>query len=84
MRNYLHVNCDLHEYLKEIADSSEECGLTHINKEGKLTRSLGKIVKIYSEKGQDWCKLSDDSIISFDRIETIEHRLKYKNTDRIE
>ncbi len=82
MRNYLHVSCDLHKHLKAIADSAEECGLTYINKEGKLIRSLGKIVKIYSEKGQDLCQLSDGSIIRFDRIETIEHTLKYKNTDR--
>ncbi|MDJ0651249.1 MAG: hypothetical protein QNJ60_21350 [Xenococcaceae cyanobacterium MO_188.B19] len=82
MRNYLHVSCDLHEHLKAIADSAEECGLTYINKEGKLIRSLGKIIKIYSEKGQDWCQLSNGSIIRFDRIETIEHRLKYNNTDK--
>ena len=82
MRNYLHVNCDLHEYLKAIADSAEECGLTYINKEGKLTRSLGKIVKIYSESGLDCCQLSNGSIIRFDKIETIEHTLKDKNRKR--
>ena len=82
MRNYLHVNCDLHEYLKVIAYSAEECGLTYTNEEGKLIRSLGKIVKIYSESGLDWCKLSNGSIIRFDKIETIEHRLKHKNRQR--
>ena len=82
MKNSIHVSCDLHDHLQAIAYSAEECGLTYINKEGKLTRSLGKIVKIYSEKGQDLCQLSDGSIIRFDRIETIEHRLKYNNTDK--
>ena len=76
MTNYLHVSCDLHEHLSAIAYSEEECGLTYTNGEGKLTRSLGQIVKIYAEKGLDWCKLSDGSIIRFDRIEIIEHKLK--------
>ncbi len=73
MSNYSHVSCDLHEQLKEIASASQECRLTHINQEGKLIRSLGQIVDIYEAEGADWCKLSEGSIIGFDRIETIEH-----------
>ncbi len=72
MINSIDVSCDLHDHLQQIASAEQECRLTHINSEGKLITSLGQILDIHEAEGTYWCKLSDGSTISFDRIEIIE------------
>ncbi|MGV2829168.1 hypothetical protein [Myxosarcina sp. GI1(2024)] len=72
MSNYTPVSCELHDRLEAIATLKQECQITFQDEDGQLVRASGQIVDVYADENADWCKLSDDTTIRLDRIESFE------------
>lgn len=72
MSNYTPVSCELYDQLEAIATLKKDCHLTYQDETGGLTKASGKIVDVYAQDNADWCKLSDDTVIRLDRIESFE------------
>lgn len=70
MSNYTPVSCELYDRLEAIATLKKECHLTYLNENNELTEVGGQIVDVYAADNADWCKLSDDTVIRLDRIES--------------
>ena len=72
MSNYTPVSCEL----EAIATLKKECRLTYLNENNELTKVGGQIVDVYAADNADWCKLSDDTVIRLDKIESYEAQPK--------
>ena len=72
MKKNMSGSCYLNDRLEEIATLELPCTITYLNEENECITAGGRIIDIYAADGSDWCKLSDDTVISLDRIEEFE------------
>lgn len=72
MSDYTPASCELYDLLEAIATLKKECRLTYLDENGEYAKVSGKIVDVYAENNADWCKLSDNTVVRLDRIETFE------------
>ena len=72
MKKNTPVSCYLNDRLEEIATLKLPCTITYLNEDNECITASGQIIDIYAADGADWCKLSDDTVISLDRIEEFE------------
>ena len=66
------VSCYLNERLEEIATLKHQCTITYRNEKDEFTEVGGRIIEIYAAEGNDWCRLSDETVIRLDKIEEFE------------
>ncbi|GAB4538945.1 MAG: hypothetical protein Tsb0014_28890 [Pleurocapsa sp.] len=70
MSDYTPASCELYDQLEAIATLKKECYLSYRDGNGQLAQVQGQIVDVYASDNADWCKLSDNTVIRLDRIES--------------
>jgi Rho-binding antiterminator len=70
MSDHTPISCELYDQLEAIATLKKECYLSYRDSNGNLTQVQGQIVDVYAADDADWCKLSDNTVIRLDRIES--------------
>ncbi|MDJ0592912.1 MAG: hypothetical protein QNJ72_23460 [Pleurocapsa sp. MO_226.B13] len=66
------VSCYLNDCLEEIATLKHQCTITYRDEKDEFIKVGGRIIELYAAEGNDWCRLSDETVIRLDQIEEFE------------